>query len=61
MAKFWNFVLFQAGWFACVLGAAHQKIFWAVSGSLAYIALYIWRSSNPRQEFSLLAKVLREI
>ena len=58
MAKFWNFVLFQAGWFACVLGAAHQKIFWAVSGSLTYIAFYIWRSANPRQEFSLLAKVL---
>jgi hypothetical protein len=58
MAKFWNFVLFQAGWFACVLGAAHHQTFWVVSGSLVYIAFYIWRSSNPRQEFNLLAKVL---
>jgi hypothetical protein len=58
MAKFWNFVLFQAGWFACVLGAAHHQAFWAVSGSLAYIAFYVWRSASPKQEFGLLAKVL---
>ncbi len=58
MAKFWNFVLFQAGWFACVLGAAHHQVFWAVAGSLAYIAFLIWRSTSPRREFSLLTKVL---
>ena len=58
MAKFWNFVLFQAGWFACVLGAAYHQVFWAVAGSLAYIAFLIWRSISPRREFSLLTKVL---
>ena len=58
MAKFWNFVFFQVGWFACVLGAAHQWVFWAASGTLTYIALKIWRSSSPQQEVSLLAKVL---
>jgi hypothetical protein len=58
MSKLWNFLLFQAGWFACVLGAAHQQVLWAVTGSLAYIAFHIWRSSSPKQEFSLLLKVL---
>ena len=58
MAKFWNFIFFQVGWFACVLGAAHQQVFWAVSGTLAYIAFQIWRSPSPQQEVSLLAKVL---
>ena len=58
MSKLWNFLLFQAGWFACVLGAAHQQVLWAVTGSLAYIAIHIWRSSSPKQEFSLLFKVL---
>jgi len=58
MAKFWNFFFFQVGWFACVLGATHQQVFWAVSGTLAYIAFQIWRSPEPRREISLLAKVL---
>jgi hypothetical protein len=58
MAKFWNFVLFQLGWFACILGAAHQQALWAVIGSLAYIAFHIWRSQNPKLELSLLLKVL---
>ena len=58
MAKFWNFVLFQAGWFACILGAAHQEVLWAVIASLAYIAFHIWRSQTPKLELSLLLKVL---
>ena len=58
MAKFWNFVLFQVGWFACILGAAHQQVLWAVIGSLTYIVFHIWRSQTPKLEFSLLLKVL---
>ncbi len=58
MAKFWNFVLFQAGWFACVLGAANQQVLWPVIGTLAYIAFHVWRSPSPKTEFSLLLKAL---
>lgn len=58
MSKLWNFLLFQAGWFACVLGAAHQQVLWAVTGSLVYIAIHIWQAQNPKQELSLLLKVL---
>lgn len=58
MAKFWNFVLFQLGWFACVWGAANQKVLWAVVGTLAYIAFHIWRSNAPALEAKLLVKAV---
>ena len=58
MAKFWNFVFFQAGWFACVLGAANQQVLWPVIGTLAYVAFHAWRSPSPRAELSLLLKAL---
>ena len=56
MAKFWNFVLFQAGWFACVIGAAHGQSFWPVLATMAYLGFYVWRSSSPIFEFKLLIK-----
>lgn len=58
MAKFWNFVFFQAGWFACVLGAANKQVFWAVVGTFAYIVIHAWRSPSPKTEISLLSKAL---
>lgn len=58
MSKFWNFVFFQAGWFACILGAAHQQEVWAVIGSLTYIAFFIWNSRSPKLELRLLLKIL---
>ncbi|NCY12431.1 MAG: DUF2878 family protein, partial [Burkholderiaceae bacterium] len=32
--KIWNFVLFQIGWFACILGAAQHQIGLALAISL---------------------------
>lgn len=56
MAKFWNFVIFQLGWFACVLGAANKQVLWAVIGTLAYIVFHAWRSPSPKTEINLLFK-----
>jgi hypothetical protein len=56
MAKFWNFVIFQLGWFACVLGAANTQVLWAVIGTLAYIVFHALRSPVPKTEISLLFK-----
>jgi hypothetical protein len=56
MAKFWNFVLFQLGWFACVIGAANQQVFWPVVITLLYLAIHIWRSDQAALEMNLLLK-----
>ena len=58
MAKLWNFIFFQMGWFACVLGAANQRVLWPVIGTMAYIAFHVWRSASPKTEASLLFKAL---
>jgi hypothetical protein len=50
-----NVVLFQLGWFACVLGAARD---WAREGialALAIVAFHIARAARPRRELLLVA------
>ncbi len=56
MSKFWNFVLFQLGWFACVWGAAAHQVFWPVLATAAYIGFHIWRSDSPKLEARLIIK-----
>ena len=58
MAKFWNFVFFQLGWFACIIGAANQQVLWPVIGTLTYIAIHIWRSKSPSLEVKLIFKAV---
>lgn len=58
MTKFWNFIFFQAGWFACIIGAANNQVLWPVIGSLLYLAVHIWRSEHPNLELKLILKVL---
>ena len=50
-----NILLFQTGWFACVLGAAHG---YALEGSLvalAIVAAHIALAARPGREFALVA------
>ena len=58
MSKFWNFVFFQLGWFACVLGAANNQVLWAVLGTMAYIAFHVWRLDEPQRSLRLLTGAL---
>jgi len=44
-------VLFQVGWFACVLGGAHDAPFLGSAIALALIALHLWRAERRRAEF----------
>jgi Protein of unknown function (DUF2878) len=46
LQKIINFVLFQIGWFACVLGAAKQMP-WA--GVLTVLAIVVWHLSQAKQ------------
>jgi hypothetical protein len=48
MRKMLNFVLFQAGWFACVLGGAHGMHVAAVAAAGAIIGVSLWRFSADR-------------
>jgi len=58
MTKFWNFVLFQLGWFACVIGAANHQVLWPTIGTLIYIGLHIWCSSRRVSELKLIFKAI---
>jgi len=58
MSKFWNFILFQVGWFACILGAANNQVLWPVLGSLLYLAIHVLRSEQPNLELKLILKAV---
>lgn len=48
-----NFILFQIGWFACVLGGAHQL---GIAGSLAALlisTIHLWRAQQRWAELRL--------
>lgn len=56
--KIWNFVFFQVGWFACILGAAHQQVWIAIGISALCIGIYLWLRDNARSDYQLLLKAL---
>ena len=49
-----NFVLFQIGWFACVLGAAHGMPSLGVAVATAVVAYHLLRASRARPELVLI-------
>jgi hypothetical protein len=55
MALVLNVVLFQLGWFACVLGAAHGWPWLGVWVALGVLAWHLARSVQPAREAALLA------
>jgi hypothetical protein len=55
MATFVNFILFQAAWFACILGGAREMP-WVGPAVVAVVAAYhLARAPYPKAELSLLA------
>lgn len=48
-----NFVVFQAAWFAGVLGAAHQSPLWGTAAIAAAIAWHLAVSARPGEEAKL--------
>lgn len=50
-----NFVVFQAAWFAGVLGAAHQVPLWGTACIVAAIGWHLAVSERPAQEAQLVA------
>ena len=50
-----NFILFQAGWFACVLGAARGFPWQGALAGLLIAGFTVLRSKHPRGELALAA------
>ncbi len=50
-----NVVLFQAGWFACVLGAARGEAWIGVAAAAAVVAWHGLRAARTRTEIALIA------
>jgi len=48
-----NFILFQIGWFACVLGGAYDRPWLGTSIALAIVAWHVGRAPRPRDEMIL--------
>jgi hypothetical protein len=57
VAIFINFILFQIGWFACVLGGVHGQPWAGTVVALAIVALHLARAANPAAEFKLVLVV----
>lgn len=55
MNKFANFMLFQIGWFACVLGGAYQLPWAGTAVALAIVAWHLYTARQPRVELGLIA------
>ena len=52
-----NFVVFQAAWFAAVLGAAHHIPLWGTACVIAAMAWHIGVSARPAEEAKLIGIV----
>jgi hypothetical protein len=53
-----NIAAFQAGWFACVLGAAHGRAWAGTLAAVLIVAAHVWRAALPGREAALAAIVL---
>ncbi len=55
MKVLFNLLLFQAGWFTCVLGAANDKPWIGVVSVAAIVGWHLWRAARPARELVLVA------
>lgn len=55
MAVIINFILFQIGWFACVLGGAHDMPWLGPAMVAAVVAYHLRQAPRPGAEIALLA------
>jgi hypothetical protein len=53
-----NIAAFQAGWLACVLGAAHGLAWAGTLAAALIVAWHLWRAARPGREAALAAAAL---
>ena len=50
-----NFILFQLGWFCCVIGGASSRFYWiGVLAVAVIVAIHLLRASNRQDEIMLI-------
>lgn len=52
-----NFAIFEAAWFACILGVAHGAPGWGTAAVLAALAWHVALSARPAAELALAASL----
>ena len=52
-----NFAIFEAAWFACILGVAHGAPGWGTAAVLAALAWHVAISARPAAELALAASL----
>ena len=57
-AQITNLLLFQLGWFACVLGGAYDQTLLGIMIALAVIGYHLYRAADAVQELRLLSLAL---
>ena len=50
-----NFIVFEAAWFACILGVAHGQPLWGTAAVVAAIAWHVAIAARPATELALVA------
>jgi Protein of unknown function (DUF2878) len=53
-----NFVVYQVGWFACVLGAAQGWVWWGIGVGGIVVLWNSTRAARPMRELTLVANVV---
>lgn len=53
-----NFILYQIGWFACVIGAAKNQPWFGVLVVLAIVSWHLTQAEQPKRELALIFVVL---
>lgn len=53
-----NFVLFQLGWFACVLSGAARAPWLGAAFSAAIVAWHLWSAPRPQDELKLIGAAM---
>ncbi len=54
MAVFFNFCLYQLGWFACIFGAANGQPWLGMGLALGLVGVHLWLSGETRRQLALI-------
>ena len=55
MVRALNFLLYQIGWFACILGAAYARPWQGIALALSLVAVHLWLATNRLGQIKILA------